>query len=362
MPNRAVMTGDARAVKELGREAGFDLVRITAASPLHEERARYLAWLEQGRQAEMKWMTADRAAVSSTPEAALTGAKSVVCVGLSYWAGHREPPVPGSGTIARYAWGRDYHAVLGDGLKKLAGRLREAMGGDHRWYVDTGPVMDKALAARSGLGWYGKNTNILTSEFGSYVLLGEILTTLELAPDAPLGRDCGACHLCSTACPTGALGPDYSIDAGKCISYLTIEHRGAIPLELRSAIGSWVFGCDICQDVCPPTMLPHLRTSAARREWSQEVRRVLAGETIDGPWISEPEPRERRTANAGLFADGIRQAFDLRRCCASPTPSISRHFAAPRSGEQKYGCCGVMPQSLSAIPAQGAKYPIWRWH
>jgi epoxyqueuosine reductase len=179
------------------------------------------------------------------------------------------------GKIAKYAWGLDYHSVLGEMLRALAQTLTGTLGGFHRWYVDTGPQMDKALAARSGIGWYGKHTNIITTRFGSFVLLGELLTTLELAPDPALQQDCGACRLCQLACPTGALGPDYTIDSRKCISYLTIEHRGPIPIELRRYIGDWVFGCDICQDVCPPGMAPFLRDTEERHAWAAEARALL---------------------------------------------------------------------------------------
>jgi epoxyqueuosine reductase len=299
-------------VKQLGREACFDLCRITSASPLHVERTRYLQWLANGRHGAMQWMTPERARRSSDPAAVLPEARSVVCVGMSYWAGHRKHGGPLTGKVARYAWGADYHTVMGERLERLATSLRDEFGGDSRWYVDTGPIMDKALAARSGLGWYGKNTNILTEKFGSFVLLGEIITTLELQPDEPSQKDCGACRLCVAACPTGALGPDYSIVANKCISYLTIEHRAAIPMELRAAVGTWVFGCDICQDVCPPTMEPHLESSAERREWAQEMRQIVAKTPAEVRKRANPDRDEMGAQSAPLFSNGIRQEFDLR--------------------------------------------------
>jgi epoxyqueuosine reductase len=302
----------ARRAKQLGREAGFHLVRIAPATELHAERARYLAWIEQGRAGEMRWITPDRARRSADPSSVLPQARAVVCVGLSYWAGRRPPDAPNAGRIARYAWGRDYHEVMLGQLRSLAERLAGELGGEHRWYVDTGPLMDKALAARSGLGWYGKNTNLLTEEHGSWVLLGEIVTTLDLEPDVPLDRDCGACKLCLVACPTGALGPEYTIDSRRCISYLTIEHRGPIPRELRPAMDSWVFGCDICQDVCPPAMEPYLRTDEERRDWTQEVRRYLgrasASEVIGGESTSsDTSPIDSHP----LFPSGIRPSVDL---------------------------------------------------
>lgn len=262
-----------RRVKRLGRDIGFDLVRITTAAPLVAEGQRYVEWIEDGRQGNMRWITREHAERCARPEDVLADAGSVVCVGLSYWDGRR-PQAPGHGSVARYAWGRDYHQVLNEKLETFAAQLREAFGGEYRWHVDTGPLMDKALASRSGLGWYGKNTNILTEQFGSFLFLGEIVTSLKLEADAPLDRNCGACRLCAVACPTGALGPDYSLDATKCISYLTIEHRSSIPRELRPLIGSWVFGCDICQDVCPPAMEPYLGPGE-RRAWVGEMRIIL---------------------------------------------------------------------------------------
>ena len=311
------MAGPAVAarVKQLGRAAGFDLCRITSASPLHEERARYLAWVADRRHGSMSWITPERAHRSAEPSAALCGASSVICVGMAYWAGHRNPQQAMTGQVARYAWGDDYHTAIGERLERFATSLRAEFGAEYRWYVDTGPMMDKALAARSGLGWYGKNTNILTEEYGSFVLLGEIITSLELPADEPLQRDCGSCRLCMVACPTGALGPDYSIDANRCISYLTIEHRASIPVELRSAIGSWVFGCDICQDVCPPTMAPYLKSSDERRAWTADVRQLVAhapaaNDVGEATMTSEIEAT---TMSHPLFRRGVRQVLDLRR-------------------------------------------------
>jgi epoxyqueuosine reductase len=143
--------------------------------------------------------------------------------------------------------------------------------------VDTGPLMDKALAVQAGVGFYGKNTNVLTERYGSFVFLGEIVTTLHLTPDRPLSQSCGACRLCVMACPTGALGPEYTIDARLCISYLTIEHRQAIPRELRAKMGNWVYGCDICQEVCPPTVLPHFQNEDERRGWARSLRDIVQG-------------------------------------------------------------------------------------
>lgn len=283
------------------------MVRITPAHALDTERTHYLDWVEAGRQGEMRWITPQHADRSAQPQCVLPGARSVICVGMRYWTQPRPVPKANSGRIARYAWGGDYHVVLGERLKEFCAALRDEAGAEHRWYVDTGPLMDKALAARAGLGWYGKNTNILTPEVGSWVLLGEIVTTLHLEPDARLERSCGSCRLCLIACPTGALGPEYSIDSRKCISYLTIEHRGPIPLDYRPLMGSWVFGCDICQDVCPPSMQPFLQDSEDRRAWSTEVKTYLRRREPEA-WYTEPETQ----SVAGPLQDRpVRASVDL---------------------------------------------------
>jgi len=269
------MTASQR-VKDLGRDAGFHLVGITSADKLTVEGARYLEWISEGRHGDMGWITPDRAERSADPRSVLPEARSVICVALAYRAPGSHSVGPIMGRVARYAWGRDYHTVLGERLQTFVAALRDEFGGEHRWYVDTGPLMERALAARAGVGWYGKNTNVLTERLGSWVVLGEIVSTLELEADEPLQRTCGSCRLCMVACPTGALGPAYTIDGRTCISYLTIEHRGPIPRQLRSSMGNWVFGCDICQEVCPPSMEPYLATPDARRSWARELRAQIA--------------------------------------------------------------------------------------
>lgn len=316
------MTSPTRdRIRGLVREAGFDLVRFTSASPLHKERLQYLDWVAQGRQGEMRWITPEWVDRATSPAAALPETRSVIAVGLGYHSGDPRDAGAGKGLIARYAWGVDYHRVLGEMLTAAAASLTEEFGGEHRWFVDTGPAMDKALAARSGLGWYGKNTNILTEEYGSYVLLGEIITTLEIVPDEPLNRDCGACRMCVVACPTGALGPDYSIDARRCISYLTIELRGPIPLDLRPLMGAWVFGCDICQDVCPPANEPYLQSAQDRRVWAKSVREILRSDAVAGN-LDETRHAETEvpryvnhqgSRRESRFGSQARQSVDLLR-------------------------------------------------
>lgn len=293
-------------VRELGRDAGFDLVRIARAQAMHLERARYLEWVEQGRQGEMRWITRDWVEKSADPRTVLPDARSVVSVAMAYPIQRRPNDATGRGRIARYAWGRDYHNDVGERLQRLTSSLRLAFGSEQRWYVDTGRQMDKALAVRSGLGWYGRNTNVLTERFGSFVVLGEVITTLDLRADRAIDRDCGRCRLCVAACPTGALQGDYTIDARTCISYLTIEHRGPIPIELRDAIGAWVFGCDICQDVCPPSMLPRLKSLQERRAWTREVRQA-----VESARSASLVPNLDATSSARYTGTGAREAVDL---------------------------------------------------
>ena len=183
------------------------------------------------------------------PARVLPEARSVLCVALNYYQG--EAPDPSWRPVARYAWGRDYHDVIGPRLERLAAHLAEAAGARSRGYVDTGPVLERDLAARAGLGWIGKNTMLLHPRLGSWFFIGVLLTTAELAHDQPLADRCGTCRACLDACPTGAFVAPYVLDARRCVSYLTIEHRGDIAPEAHAGMAGWQFGCDICQDVCP---------------------------------------------------------------------------------------------------------------
>jgi len=238
-------------VKEKARALGFTSVGIAEAAPLAEEGARLQEWLDRGYQASMAWM-ARNVARRTDPRSVLAGARSVICVAVNYYDDTSRREGPGAGKISRYAWGDDYHDVLGEKLGEflewLVG-LREGV--EARVYVDTGPVMEKAWAARAGIGWLGKHANVITREVGSWVFLGEILTTLELEPDTPALDRCGTCTRCIEACPTGAIVEPYVVDSNLCLSYLTIEHRGAIAERLHASFDGWIYGCDVCQDVCP---------------------------------------------------------------------------------------------------------------
>jgi len=245
------------SIKERIRDAalslGFAGIGFAdAAEAPHAERLR--AWLSAGRHGTMRWMARDPDRRVS-PRAVLSGARTVISVTVPYYRGDwpaAERDEAPRGRIARYAWGRDYHKRIRRRLRLLARAVVETCP-EARWlaYVDTGPMLDRAWAERSGVGWIGKNTNVISKSRGSYSFLGEVLTDLAIEPDPPARNHCGTCARCIAACPTGAIVGPYQLDARRCISYLTIEHRGSIPLELRSAIGTRIFGCDDCQEVCP---------------------------------------------------------------------------------------------------------------
>ena len=242
-------------VKEHAAELGFDLVRVTSAEEFSSDRAAALERIRAGLMAGLPWYTESRVERGTRPEELLPGARSIICLGLNYYL-PQETPSPASmpaGQVARYARGRDYHNVMKKRMRRyvdgLSLRLETEISA--RWYVDDGPMLDRAAANRAGLGWFGKNTNILTPSLGSWVFLGQVITDLVIEPDSPLKKTCGSCVRCIDACPTGAIIGPYVIDNSKCISHLTIENRGPIPRALRPLMLDWVFGCDICQEVCP---------------------------------------------------------------------------------------------------------------
>ena len=243
-----------RLVDQLAREAGFDLIAVTGADDFAGDRDVAMRRIDNGLMDGLPWFTKDRVNRGASPQELLPGARSVISLGWSYYLPEADTPTAdGRGLIARYARGRDYHRVMKRRMRRIVLELAERLGTGPaaRWYVDDGPMLDRAAAARSGLGWFGKNGNILNPTYGSWILLGQLVTDLELTPDPPLRKTCGQCSRCIPACPTDAIVAPYVVDNRRCISYLTIEHKGAIPRELRPAMGNWVFGCDICQEVCP---------------------------------------------------------------------------------------------------------------
>ncbi len=240
----------SQSIKQRGAELGFDMVGISKAEKLDEE-ARYLEkWLQEGRHGTMSWME-NYFDKRVDPRLLVEGAKSVISVIHNYYPAEQQPPSDAP-KISAYAWGEDYHKVLKRKLYTLFQYIHELTGAEvpGRVFVDSAPVLDKAWAKRSGLGWIGKHTNLITPKRGSYFFIGEIILDLELDYDGPIQDYCGTCTRCIDACPTDALTP-YEIDANKCISYLTIELREEIPNSFADQLNGWAYGCDICQEVCP---------------------------------------------------------------------------------------------------------------
>jgi epoxyqueuosine reductase len=242
-----------RELQAQARTLGFDLVRI--ASPELPARARsgYLGFVEQGRHGEMTWLAREPER-RADPRALWPEVKSVIVLGVNYAPAHdprQDLERRERGVISVYAQARDYHDTIGKGLKALARWLADEHGAAVKVFVDTAPVLEKPLAEAAGLGWQGKHTNLVSRRFGSWLFLAEIFTDLELEPDPPEVDHCGSCRRCLDVCPTDAFPQAYQLDARRCISYLTIEHKGHIPAEFRAAIGNRIFGCDDCLAVCP---------------------------------------------------------------------------------------------------------------
>jgi epoxyqueuosine reductase len=245
----------AERIKSIGLEYGFQQVGIANAD-VGADAAHLQRWLELGRHGDMSYMQrhADK---RSDPGLLVPDTISVVSVRMDYWPAEQKPAQtqlddPDSAYIARYAMGRDYHKVMRKRLQHFADAITEFVGDfGYRVFVDSAPVLEKALARNAGLGWIGKHTNLINREAGSWFFLGEIYTDMQLPADSPASAHCGTCAACIEICPTRAIVAPYELDARRCIAYLTIEHKGSIPLELREGIGNRVFGCDDCQLVCP---------------------------------------------------------------------------------------------------------------
>lgn len=261
-----------RLILNLAVDAGFSSAGIAPAGPTN--RAAYFAqWIEAGHHGEMEYLRRTRGIRIDTTKL-LEGARTVIVVADSYRQAETIPSLPSDsigprGRIARYAWGGDYHKVVRKKLHRLADTMRSMISEpfEVRCCVDTAPIIEREAAAAAGLGWIGKNTMVIHPRLGSFFFLGAMVTTLDLEPGPPATDHCGTCRRCLDACPTGALTAPYQMDARRCISYLTIEHRGSIPDELASLMGDWVYGCDVCQNVCP-----HNRKAPPARERAYEVR------------------------------------------------------------------------------------------
>ncbi|MHB8854558.1 MAG: tRNA epoxyqueuosine(34) reductase QueG [Ignavibacteriaceae bacterium] len=238
-------------IAQKAKSIGFDLVGFAKADELKEEINRLEEWLAKGYQAEMSYMGNNvdkRKDVSNI----LQNAKSVISLGLNYYHNIKFSNNPGTGKVSRYAWGKDYHLIIWGKLSRLESELKEIDNNfESKSYVDTGPVMDKVWAVKSGLGWMGKHTNLINKEFGSWFFIATIITNFEFDYAIPIPDFCGTCTACIDACPTDAIVNPYIVDSNKCISFLTIENKNEISDEFKGKFNNWIFGCDICQDVCP---------------------------------------------------------------------------------------------------------------
>jgi len=338
------------------QKLGFDSCRVASAGmPRHA--AEFRAWLDDGAAGEMEWM--ERGAEKRCdPDRILRGARSIIVVSLNYWQGGEtaikerrftnrrtnDGGLEGSATlaarkgrVARYAWGDDYHDLMLEKLEKLAAFLAE-LGGTQKCYVDTGPILERDHAAAAGIGWHGKSTMLIDTNLGTWFFLGEILTTLALPQDAPQAPRCGSCTRCITACPTGAITEPHRLDARRCISYLTIELKGSIPVELRPLIGDRIYGCDDCLEACPWN-----RFAAVSREAAFAARPAVGMALRDYLGLNETKFAElfrrspiKRIKRRGFLRNvcvalgnvGDRQDLPaLRGALADPEPLIAEHAA-----------------------------------
>ncbi len=327
-------------IVEYAKECGFDLVRVTGAEDFSDDRDAALKRIRAGQMDGLPWFTESRVERGTSPQELLPGARSIICLGLSYLhhedaSGDHPSRQSSGGKVARYAWVKDYHRAMKRRMRDLVRRLEESLelAVAARWYVDDGPMLDRAAAARAGLGWFGKSTNILTPSHGSWIFLGQIITDLDLEADSPLKKTCGACVRCIDDCPTGAIVAPYVVDNTRCISYLTIENRGAIPRELRPLMQDWVFGCDICQDVCPVNrkadspVTPIPLASAMAGNDSPGAMGLL--ELVELLEMAEPEFKTRfqgtsvmRAKHSGMQRNACVALGNLRE--AKAVPALSR--------------------------------------
>jgi epoxyqueuosine reductase len=358
--------GVKTALLALAQELGFDLCRIArCVAPPHA--AEFRAWLADGRAGEMSWLERNQDR-RTDPQQVVPGAQSVIVLGMNYWQGGEEkgagrmsneerPPIghlasgglspsdprdasfpTAHGRIARYAWGDDYHNMIEKKLCVLDDWLA-TQGGRQRHYVDTGPVLERDFAALAGAGWHGKSTMLIHPKLGTWFFLAEILTTLDLAPDAPLANHCGKCTRCISACPTGAITAPQQLDARRCISYLTIENKGTIPEEFRAAMGDRIYGCDDCLTACPWNRWAQESresTFAARNYvhgWALRDFLALNDDSFRALFRKSPIKRIKRRGflrNVCVALGNIGTSDDLpalERAAQDPEPLIAEHAA-----------------------------------
>jgi len=344
-------------IKAEATRLGFDAVGVARAARV-DEADRVAEWLARGNHASMKWM--ERwFEKRMDPRELVPGCRSVVCVALVYRMG--SAPEPAGTRVAAYARGEDYHRVLKDKLHELLAFCR-ALDPDieGRPFTDSGPVMERWWAEKAGLGWRGKNSLLLDKQLGSFLFLGELLLTAELVPDRPGIDHCGSCTACIEACPTGAIAEPYRVDARRCISYWTIEHRDDLPRGDEAAIGEWLFGCDVCQDVCPWNRKARAgserRLAPRERAWpaSLDDLLTLSESAFDGWFGDTAIERTRRRGlvrNAAIVAGntGLGSARALARATTDADPVVARaaRRALARRAETR-GCHSPHQGSPSA--------------
>ena len=335
------------ALQQRARELGFDVCRVTSAAP-PASAAQLTRWLDTGQHGGMAWL-ARNAHQRADPNQVLPGARSILCLAVSYAApddlatppqsAAPAPPQSVTGVVARYARHTDYHDVLATPLRQLADFLNDLGGPGTRslWYVDTGPMLERDLAQRAGVGFIGKHTNLISRALGNWFFLAEILTTLELEPDRPEKNHCGHCTRCLTACPTQAITAPFQLDARRCISYLTIELKGAIPVEFRRAIGTRIYGCDDCLAVCPwnrfarasSLLRPHARADLTAPDLLELLALDAAGfkkRFVGTPMLRTKRRGLLRNVCVALGNTGDPRALPaLAKAAADPEPLIAEH-------------------------------------
>ncbi|MEM1293772.1 MAG: tRNA epoxyqueuosine(34) reductase QueG [Verrucomicrobiota bacterium] len=332
MPETTADSTELRSlIREIALELGFDDCRIASANEAAHAK-EFREWVANECYGDMKWMAknVDR---RTKPQVVLPGAKSTIVLAMNYLVEAKEE---GRGTFARYAWGNDYHDLIEKKLKQLNVRLEE-LGGKQRYYVDTGPVLERDFASESGLGWNGKSTVQIHRNLGTWFFLADIFTTLDIAKDEPFGDHCGKCTRCIDACPTQAITQPHRVDARRCISYLTIEHRGSIPEEFRRAMGDRIYGCDDCLAVCPWNRFAQQSNEAhfAAREfvtdWDLRDFLALDDEGFRQLFRKSPVKRTKRRGvlrNVCVALGNIGTAEDLpalERATQDTEPLIAEH-------------------------------------
>ena len=333
-------------IQQLARECGFELAGVAPAIPL-PEADYYGQWVAAGLAGEMKYLTDHRADVRSDPRMLLPTARSVICIAKLY-----NGPEPYStqlndhelAWISRYAWGEDYHDILRRGLERLAGKIGEHAAEPFEWKicVDTAPLLERAYALRAGLGWIGKNACLINQDMGSWFFLGELLVSLAIEPGTPPPDRCGTCTQCIDACPTAAIvpagvpgGPEFAIDSRLCIAYFTIELHGTIPVDVRAKMGNHVFGCDICQDVCPWNQRAPVTSEAAfsPRHFAPDLEKLaeITEDQFRDIFRASPVKRARYSGflrNVAVAMGNQRAARfrqPLAKMAQSPDPVVAEH-------------------------------------